>query len=156
MELEQEIQKLFIANNWTLGLAESCTGGALCSRLVQIPDCSLYLLGSIVAYANAAKIHLLHVQEKTLENWGAVSEETAREMAQGALKQFGSDFAIATTGIAGPRGGTPQKKVGTICFAIAFSSDELFSWRSQFKGERGQIIKAATTDALQHLLDHVT
>lgn len=153
MDLEKKVHSLFIAKKWTLSFAESYTGGALTYRLVQIPDCSLYFLGSIVAYSNAAKVNLLKVRATTLEKWGAVSEQTAKEMAQGALDQFGSDYAMATTGIAGPLGATEQKPIGTLCFAIALQTDKPLSWTSHFEGGRTKIIELGLKDALQHLYD---
>ncbi|MFZ0564594.1 MAG: CinA family protein [Chlamydiales bacterium] len=153
MNLEKKIHSLFIAKKQTLSLAESCTGGALSYRFVQIPDCSLYFLGSIVAYSNDAKKHILGVRAATIETFGAVSEETAKEMARGALNRFGSTYAVATSGIAGPSGGTEQKPIGTICFAIAIEPDDLHSWTSHFEGERNEIIEAGVKETLQHLYD---
>lgn len=156
MKPEKEIHSLFIEKKWTLSLAESCTGGALAYRLVQLADCSCYFLGSVVAYSNKAKTNLLDVREETLEKQGAVSEQTAEEMVLGAIKRFQSDYAIATTGIAGPEGGSWQKPVGTLCFALAKRDHHLFSWTSCFEGEREAIIDAAVREALQQLLVFVS
>jgi nicotinamide-nucleotide amidase len=102
----------------TLALAESCTGGLLGHRITSVPGSSEYFLGGIVAYSNDAKRSLLGVSAVTLANHGAVSVETAREMAGGAVRAFGSDIGIAITGVAGPSGGSPQKPVGTVCIAL--------------------------------------
>jgi nicotinamide-nucleotide amidase len=103
----------------TLGLAESCTGGLVGHRLTEVPGSSAWLRGGVVAYADDAKQRVLGVREETLRMHGAVSEETAGEMAEGARRTFGSDIGVAVTGIAGPTGGTPEKPVGTVCFGLA-------------------------------------
>ena len=102
----------------TLAVAESCTGGLIGHRLTEVPGSSAYFLGDFVAYSNAVKRDVLGVSAETLDRFGAVSEETAREMAAGARRLTGATVAIATTGIAGPEGGTPEKPVGTVCFAL--------------------------------------
>lgn len=137
-----------------MALAESCTGGALTSRFVSIPDCSFYLQGGVIAYSNRIKEKILRVKSTTIEQHGAVSEQTAREMAQGALEQFEARFALATTGVAGPSGGTFKKPVGTVCFAIVSLDREPYSWTSHFKGDRPAIIDQAIADALEHLSDY--
>lgn len=105
-----------------LALAESCTGGLLAARLTDVPGSSSVLCGGVVAYANEAKTRLLGVPEALLREHGAVSEPVATAMANGARERFGADVAVATTGIAGPDGGSPQKPVGTVCFALASAS----------------------------------
>jgi len=106
----------------TLALAESCTGGQIGSRLVDVAGASKVFLGGVVAYANASKTALLGVPEAVLAQHGAVSEVVAAAMAEGARARFGADLALATTGIAGPDGGTVEKPVGTVCFALAAAS----------------------------------
>lgn len=103
----------------TLALAESCTGGGIADRLTNVPGASAVFLGGFVTYSNAAKEKFLGVRAAPLAAHGAVSEEVAREMAQGAQRACGSDYAIAVTGIAGPGGGTPEKPVGTVFIALA-------------------------------------
>lgn len=103
----------------TLALAESCTGGLMAKQLTDVPGSSGFFLFSAVTYANAAKTAVLGVAEKTLRQQGAVHEATAREMAAGALRVGGADFALSTTGIAGPDGGTAEKPVGTVCIGLA-------------------------------------
>lgn len=105
-----------------LALAESCTGGLLAARLTDVPGSSAVLCGGVVAYANEAKTRLLGVPEALLREHGAVSEPVAVAMANGARERFGADVTVATTGIAGPDGGSPQKPVGTVCFALASAS----------------------------------
>jgi nicotinamide-nucleotide amidase len=118
-EMETVVVKLLIARKKTLALAESCTGGLIASRVTDVPGASEIFRGGVVSYANTAKEKFLGVRAETLKTFGAVSEETAREMAAGARERFGSDFALAVTGIAGPGGGTPEKPVGTVFIALA-------------------------------------
>jgi len=155
MSIEKEIQELFISRNWTLALAESCTGGKLSATLVQNPGASNYFLGSIVAYSNAAKETLLSVSHQTLQVYGAVSKEAAEQMAKGALSRFQSDFSLSTTGIAGPDGGSTQKPVGTVCFAIVQKEGGVHSWKEIFSGSREEIIKKSSSHALQELFKFV-
>lgn len=103
----------------TVGTAESCTGGMIASLLTSVPGSSDYFLGSIVSYANEVKHNLLGVDSHDLEKYGAVSRQVVEQMAKGALKVLGCDYAVATSGIAGPGGGTPEKPVGTIWIAMA-------------------------------------
>ena len=103
----------------TVGTAESCTAGMISARIADIPGSSDVLLGGIVSYSNGVKMKLLGVSEKTLRDHGAVSEECAGEMADGARRALGCDIAVSVTGIAGPGGGTPEKPVGTVCFGIS-------------------------------------
>lgn len=103
----------------TLAVAESCTGGRLAAAFTAAAGASDYFLGGVVAYANEVKINVLGVGRETIEKHGAVSWQVARQMASGALRVFGADYAIATTGIAGPGGGTPEKPVGTVWVAVA-------------------------------------
>jgi len=117
--LEETIGRLLIERRQTLAVAESCTGGLIGHRITNVPGSSRYFLGGAEVYSNPAKEAILGVQHETLDAHGAVSEETAREMAEGARRRFGADVAIATTGIAGPDGGTAEKPIGTVCFALA-------------------------------------
>lgn len=148
--LNKKIQTLFVKNGWRLSLAESCTGGSLAAQLVSLPDASQYFQGSIVAYSNAAKRELLNVKQETLETFGAVSVETAAEMAYGAMAAFHADYAIAVTGIAGPTGGSLLKPVGTVSFAIA-SCSKTITWTACFEGERECIMALAVEEALSLL-----
>lgn len=117
--MEQEVAGLLKTARATIGVAESCTGGLISHLLTNVPGSSEYFLFSGVTYANSAKKTVLGVSGKTLEKYGAVSEETAREMADGARRISGADFGLATTGIAGPDGGTDAKPVGTVCVGIS-------------------------------------
>jgi nicotinamide-nucleotide amidase len=117
--LEAAIVKLLTERGKTLSTAESCTGGLIASKLTDVPRASAVFLGSMVAYNDRIKTELLGVKQSVLEHDGAVSEETAKEMAEGALSALGTDFALGVSGIAGPDGGTAKKPVGTIWIALA-------------------------------------
>ena len=118
-KLEEIVGKLLKNNNLTLATAESCTGGYIAHLITSIPGSSMYYKGSVVAYANDIKENELNVSRDSLILFGAVSEQVVKEMAIGIRKKFNTDFAIATSGIAGPDGGTPEKPIGTIWIAIA-------------------------------------
>jgi nicotinamide-nucleotide amidase len=115
----QLVLEQLAAGQQTVAFAESCTGGLCSSRLTDLPGSSAVLQGGVVAYSNAAKQELLGVGRDQLEAYGAVSEPVAAAMAEGACRRFGADLAVATTGIAGPGGGSEDKPVGTVCFALA-------------------------------------
>jgi len=117
--LEQVVVRLLTERKQTIATAESCTGGRLASRITDVPGASAVFVGGAVAYSNELKQRLLGVRAETLASGGAVSEGTAREMAEGARGRLGSDYALATTGIAGPSGGTETKPVGTVYVALA-------------------------------------
>jgi nicotinamide-nucleotide amidase len=118
-QLPEVIVRLLSGRRQTLALAESCTGGHLANLITNVPGASAVLLAGLVTYSNEAKQKFLGVRAETLAAHGAVSETTAREMAEGALHATRADFAIAVTGIAGPTGGTPAKPVGTVFIALA-------------------------------------
>ena len=135
----------------TLALAESCTGGLASAMLTDVPGSSSYFLGSVVSYANEAKEDLLGVSEATLKAHGAVSAESATEMARGARERFDADVAVAITGIAGPDGGTPEKPVGTVFFALVRRDGAGTTKKRLFGGDRGVVRRAAATHALELL-----
>jgi len=137
---------------WQLTTAESCTGGWLAQVVTSVAGSSAWFDRGFVTYSNVAKQDMLGVQAATLASCGAVSEATAREMAQGALAHSAAQLAIAITGIAGPGGGTPEKPVGTVCFAWCVSGQPESSTTCQFSGERGQIRSASVAFALRQLM----
>ncbi|MFO7761710.1 MAG: CinA family nicotinamide mononucleotide deamidase-related protein [Desulfobia sp.] len=143
--MEMITGRLLNKRGMTLGLAESCTGGLLSHYITMVPGSSVYFPGAVVAYSNKVKVNLLGVTSKTLDQYGAVSRETVREMASGIRRMAGADIGLAVSGIAGPSGGSAEKPVGTVCFALNapdFKKDYLF----QFSGKRGMVqIKAAFT-----------
>jgi PncC family amidohydrolase len=134
-----------------IATAESCTAGLLAARLTERPGSSAYVAGGVVAYANEAKIELLGVDTALLEAHGAVSEPVAEAMADGALRRFGADTAIAITGIAGPGGGTKDKPVGTVCFSVMLADGETLTRTTRLPGNRSDIRERSTTIAM-HLL----
>jgi PncC family amidohydrolase len=138
----------------TLATAESCTGGNVAARITSVAGASDYFLGGIVAYANDAKAKLLGVSPQTLATRGAVSAESAREMAEGARRAFAADLAVATTGIAGPDGGTARKPVGLVYIALA-GPDGTQVEEFHFPGGRAVVTDAATEAALLMLLHGV-
>ena len=138
----------------TIAAAESCSGGGVAHRITSVAGSSEYFLGSIVAYANAAKHDLLGVPEEILASPGAVSEPCARAMADGARRVFGADFAVATTGIAGPGGGTARKPVGLVYLAVA-GPDGTTVQEHRFGGDRGAVTAAAVEAALAFLVERV-
>ncbi len=145
--LASAIGKLLLARGMRLALAESCTGGFLASQITANPGCSAYFLGGVVAYDNQVKIDQLSVRPETLQQFGAVSEETALEMARGALASLKADVAVAVTGIAGPDGGTPEKPVGTVWLAIA-AKDYVKAMKLTLDRGRARNIEWASVNAL--------
>jgi competence/damage-inducible protein CinA-like protein len=131
--------------------AESCTAGLLAARLTERPGSSSYVAGGVVAYANEAKVELLDVDPKLIEEHGAVSEPVAEAMAEGALKHFEADTAVAITGIAGPDGGTEEKPVGTVCWSVRLADGRAITRTVRLPGDRADIRDRSTTVAM-HLL----
>ena len=151
--MEEVVGRALAARGLTVALAESCTGGLVGHRLTNVQGSSAYVRGAVVAYADSAKEALLGVRSGTLTAHGAVSEETAAEMAAGARRAFGADVGLATTGIAGPAGGTPGKPVGTVCLGLATSAD-IVTRRYQFWGTRDWVKLLASQTALDWLRRH--
>jgi len=123
MNYAQEIGKILTAKSWTISTTESCTGGLLSSKLTDISGSSAYITLNLITYANEAKENVLKVTRETLNNYGAVSEECAFEMAKGLRELTKSDICVSTTGIAGPTGGTTEKPVGLMYFTIYCTPD---------------------------------
>ena len=134
-----------------IATAESCTAGLLAARLTDRPGSSDYVAGGVVAYANEAKSGLLGVDPLLIERHGAVSEEVAEAMADGALLRFDADTAVAVTGVAGPGGGTAEKPVGTVCWCVRLGEGRSLSRTLQLPGDRADIRDRSTTVAM-HLL----
>ena len=143
--------------NLTVAAAESCTAGMVAAAVADVPGSSAVLLGGIVSYANEIKENLLGVSGETLRMHGAVSVETAREMADGVRRKTGASIGVSTTGIAGPGGGTDEKPVGTVCFGIS-TAHGTRAVRRQFNPalERDEIRRRATLEALLLVLDEIT
>ncbi|GLI56391.1 CinA-like protein [Propionigenium maris DSM 9537] len=145
--LETRVTEELIRKDYTISLAESCTGGAVAAKLIDVPGVSQVLTEGIVCYSNEAKVERLGVSQATLDRYGAVSEETAREMLAGLT----TDVGIATTGIAGPGGGSLEKPVGTVYIGIKVR-DEVYIKRYNFKGSRERVRKLTVMNALFKLL----
>jgi PncC family amidohydrolase len=144
--LEVEIGELLTANNLKMALAESCTGGLVGHRLTEVAGSSTYFLGGIVAYSYEAKERLLGVRHHTIYDFGAVSAETALEMARGARRAFATDIGLSITGIAGPTGGTPDKPVGLVYIALSTRTGERCErhvWDSDRSGNKARSAEAA-------------
>jgi nicotinamide-nucleotide amidase len=142
MKLEEEIGILLKTKNFSLSTAESCTGGGIATLITSVPGSSEYFNGGIVAYSNEVKMSLLHVSADTLEKYGAVSRETVTEMVKGAMKTLKTDCAVATSGIAGPGGGTPEKPVGTVWIAAAYKNEIVTMKQEGDCGRAGNVQKA--------------
>lgn len=156
-QLSRSLGERLLDRGWMLSCAESCTGGLLAAAITDIPGSSQWFDRGLVTYSNAAKRELLGVHAETLERFGAVSEETAMEMAAGVLAAAsGSDFAVSTTGIAGPDGGTPGKPVGMVCFGFASRAGMGVVTRAEtrvFPGDRQAVRAAAVAYALSMALE---
>lgn len=150
--VEEQVHQMLIEKGRTLAVAESCTGGKIASKLTAMAGASAYLLAGVVAYANEAKRDILGVDPEMIARYGAVSEQVAREMAEGVRRISGADYALATTGIAGPTGGTEQKPVGTVWFALA-TPTETVALKHACGTDRGQVIDRATAFAIRLLRD---
>ena len=143
--VQEQVHRLLVESGKTLAVAESCTGGSIAAKFTAMAGASAYFLCGVTAYANEAKRDILGVDASLIEQYGAVSEQVARAMAEGVRHISGADYAVATTGIAGPAGGTAEKPVGTVWFAMSRNSGT----------DRGQIIDRATAYAIELLRDHI-
>lgn len=150
LKLAAELGAALKKKGWKLALAESCTGGMAAQTVTAIPGSSAWFERGFVTYSNASKIEMLGVNPQTLEQYGAVSEQTAREMALGALKHSHADIAAAITGIAGPDGGTVGKPVGTVCFACT-TKHQITTFTLHFVGDRNDIRQQSVQHILQSL-----
>ena len=151
----RELQQYLYESGQTIGTAESCTGGKISEAIIGVPGASTYFKGGIVAYTEEIKETLLFVDPKLIEEKNVVSEEVAVEMVKGAIKTLGVDYAIASTGVAGPAGGTPEIPVGTIWLACG-NKDEVVSLKLDEDNGRDINIGIATSKALQLAVDFVS
>ena len=152
--IEMVAGKLLRSKNMTMCTAESCTGGEIAHLITSVPGSSDYFMGSVVAYENNIKHKVLGVKQETLKKYGAVSGETVREMAEGVRKLMNTDFAVATSGIAGPDGGTAEKPVGTVWIAVATPSGTIAEKRA-FGNDRAINIRRSSFAALNLLRLHI-
>ena len=160
MTLAAILGRHLVDKGWMFACAESCTGGLLAAVMTEVPGSSQWFERGFVTYSNDAKVEQLGVSDDTLERFGAVSEETAMEMASGVLQAAHlAQLAVSTTGIAGPDGGTPGKPVGMVCFGFAQRAPEGVTTRAItkiFEGDRAAIRRAAVDFAMRTTLELLT
>lgn len=151
--ITQALAKVLIKNNWHLSTAESCTGGMVAANITELAGSSDWFERGYVTYSNQSKSEDIDVSQNLIEQHGAVSDQVARAMALGAKQNSGSDLSLSITGIAGPTGGSPEKPIGTVCFAWALANDQIVSETKHFEGNRQQIRQQACDFSLRKLLD---
>ncbi|PKO93933.1 MAG: damage-inducible protein CinA [Betaproteobacteria bacterium HGW-Betaproteobacteria-1] len=152
LKLSATLGQALQQRGWTLAMAESCTGGMAAQFVTAIPGSSAWFDASFVTYSNRAKIDMLAVNPQTLEQYGAVSEETALEMATGALNRSHADIAAAITGIAGPDGGSAEKPVGMVCFAWVTADGLKLCSTYRFSGDRETVRKESVKTVFERLM----
>ena len=148
--MEVELGKILREKNLTISCAESCTGGLLTSKLTDVAGSSAYVQGGIVSYSNEIKNSILKVKAETLKEFGAVSEQTARQMSSNVRELFKTDIGVGITGIAGPDGGSIEKPVGTVYISVS-NSDKTFVKKFNFSGSRIEI-KNQTCNAAMSMI----
>jgi nicotinamide-nucleotide amidase len=151
IDLTKTLAQILLSRNWTVSLAESCTGGLVCATLTELAGSSEWFERGYITYSNEAKTECLDVSAELIESHGAVSEQVAKAMADGARINSGSDVAISITGIAGPAGGSAEKPVGTVCFGWATENQTLTKTMC-FDGDRQMVRQQATEFALTELI----
>ena len=152
LEIADTVAKTLCQRGWMMAAAESCTGGWVAKVCTDLPGSSVWFERGFVTYTNEAKQEMLGVQQHTLEDSGAVSETTVAEMAQGALAHSRAQVSLAISGIAGPGGATPDKPVGTVCFAWAVTGQDVLTERQCFDGDRESVRRQAVGHALEGVL----
>ena len=150
--LEALVGRLLRECGRTIACAESCTGGLLTSRLTDVAGSSAYVMGAVVSYTNEVKVSLVGVHEATLKTFGAVSEKTAREMAEGVRRAIPANIGVGITGIAGPGGATAEKPVGLVYIAVA-AEHMTHAVRHVFSGSRAEVKRQSTEAALAMVRD---
>lgn len=150
--IERELGELLMLKGKTVSTAESCTGGNIAQLITSVAGSSAYFRGSVVAYANDVKERVLGVNPQDIAEHGAVSEQVVLQMADGVRRLMGTDYAVATSGIAGPGGGTPEKPVGTVWIAVS-TPEKTFARKFAFSFTRERNIGKATVKAIEMLID---
>lgn len=150
-DLTKTLAEILLSRNWTVSLAESCTGGLVCATLTELSGSSEWFERGYITYSNEAKTECLGVPAEIIEAHGAVSEAVAKAMAEGAKINSGSNVAISITGVAGPSGGTPEKPVGTVWFGWA-TANQTLTKTMRFDGDRQKVREQATEFALTELI----
>jgi len=156
LALAGEVAALLADKKITVAVAESCTGGALCQALTDIPGSSAWFDRGFITYSNQAKVDMLGVSSTLLDQYGAVSFETARAMVEGVHGHSNAELAIAITGIAGPEGGTAEKPVGTVFFGIGQKGQAVKIDKRRFKGDREEVRARSVEFVLKALLKTLT
>lgn len=152
---EKRVHKLLMDRMLTLSVAESCTGGSIASRFTAMPGASAYFKGGVVTYWNQTKSLLLNVSADTIARYGVVSEQVVRQMAEGARHAVDTHYAIATTGMAGPSGGTPEIPIGTVWIAVS-SPERTVTRLIHIKGNRDRVIGEAGSAVIELLEEELT
>lgn len=150
-DLTKTLAQILLSKNWTVSLAESCTGGMVCAALTELAGSSEWFERGYITYSNEAKTQCLGVPSALIESHGAVSEDVAKAMAEGARSHSGSNVAVSITGIAGPSGGSIEKPVGTVCFGWAIENHTVVK-TMHFAGDRQKIRQQATEFVLAELI----
>ena len=151
----QTLSQLLTDQSLTLSVAESCTGGNLSALLTSVSGSSTYFDRGYITYSNQAKMDMLDVDAEILEQFGAVSEQTAFEMVNGVIQNSHSDIAVSITGIAGPTGGTVEKPVGMVCFGF-YVKDKHFVKTQHFSGDRETVVASSVDFVIQTLVDELS
>ena len=154
MDLIKQLHDLCIADNISISVAESCTSGLIASKITSISGSSAYFKGGIIAYQNEIKVNFLSVSQSMIDEKTEVSSEVVEQMALNVKDKFKSDFSVATSGYAGPLGGTKKNPVGTVFIAIATQSD-IISNKLYFSGIRESVVNQATDEALRILIEKI-
>jgi nicotinamide-nucleotide amidase len=154
-DLAERLGRALERRNLMVTTAESCTGGWVAEAITMVPGSSAWFERGFVTYTYISKREMLGVRGETLEQHGAVSEAVVREMAAGALQESHAQLAVAVSGVAGPSGGTPEKPVGTVCFAWAVKNDEPWAETRHFDGDREAVRRQSVVHALGVLLETV-
>ena len=156
LNISKEVAKRLIARGWTLALAESCTGGLVCAALTDLAGSSDWFERGYITYSNQAKTECLDVAAETIKSFGAVSEQVAKAMSEGAQKNAGVNVSVSISGIAGPAGGSIEKPVGTVCFGWTIQKENLAAITicktMQFSGDRQAVREQARDYALSELI----
>jgi len=154
MKIEEKIYKKLKEKGYKVATAESCTGGLLAGKLINVSGASDIIDMSFVTYSNEAKCELVNVKPESIEKYNVVSEEVAKEMAEGAAKKAKVEVGLSTTGIAGPNGGTKEIPVGTVCFGISINN-KVYTYRNVFENMSRQEVRAVSVDFILEKLENL-
>ncbi len=152
--IEEKVYDKLKTNKYTVATAESCTGGLLAGKIINVSGASDIISMSFVTYSNEAKQELVNVKEETIEKYNVVSEEVAKEMAIGAMNRAKSEVGLSTTGLAGPGGGSKELPVGTVCFGISIK-DKVYTYTKVFKNKSRQGVRKASVKFILGKLEEI-